>query len=104
MGDEERQSGSLSQVQQVVGQNRAEEEEEEETYLRKALLPAFSFVVGHLDDLTDLLDEGLALTLQNELTLHLKTDPRRQASHRDQASKKKLNNDLDQQQPKQKCV
>lgn len=63
---------SLSQVQQVTGENRAEEEEEEETYLRKALLPAFSFVVGHLDDLADLLDEGLALTLQNELTLHLK--------------------------------
>lgn len=43
-----------------------------ETYLRKTLLPAFTFVVSHLDDLTDLLDEGLTLTLQDELTLNLK--------------------------------
>lgn len=64
----------VTRVEQVTGQKRAEQQEAvmETTYLRKALLPAFSFVVGHLDDLTDLLDEGLALTLQNELTLHLK--------------------------------
>lgn len=41
-------------------------------YLRKSFLHALSFLIGHFYDFTDLLDEGLPLTLQDELTLNLK--------------------------------
>lgn len=44
----------------------------EKTYLRKTVLPSLAFVIGHLYDFTDLLNEGLPLTLQDELTLNLK--------------------------------
>lgn len=44
----------------------------EKTYLRKTVLPALAFVISHLYDFTDLLNEGLPLTLQDELTLNLK--------------------------------
>ena len=42
-------------------------------YLAEAVLYAVSLLVRHLDDLSDLLDEGLQLALQDELALDLKT-------------------------------
>ena len=43
------------------------------TYLAEAVLYALSLLVCHLYDLPDLLDEGLQLALQDELTLDLMT-------------------------------
>lgn len=61
-------------IQKVTDQNWGDGEVlvELETYLRETLLPAFSFVVSHLNDFPDLLDERLPFVLQDELTLHLK--------------------------------
>ena len=42
------------------------------TDLGEAFLHAFSFFISHFYDLTDLLNEGLTLALQNELTSNLK--------------------------------